>query len=115
MLLHHQIVAATVQCVRSVQHMLDEITPCACVFPGTARAAERSDEPVVCLQEKRAHHPHLHRTSRKVRGGTGVWANTVGMIPYNQTWKGRYKVRHSTGGDSCTHQFAAGDLGLVWY
>ena len=40
------------------------------------------------MQEFRVH--RNHRTSRRVRGGRGLWGKLTGILPYNEAWAGEF-------------------------
>ena len=83
-----QVRAYSRRVLQDVLLRLGDMTPCVAVYEGDAAPVERPDQPVLCLQEYRTH--TSHRTSRRVRGGRGVWGAISGFLPFNYAWSGAF-------------------------
>ncbi len=83
-----QVRAYAQRIIHDVLLRLGDMTPCVALYDGDATPVERPGEPVLCLQEFRVH--KCHRTSRRVRGGKGLWASIAGFLPFNYAWAGSF-------------------------
>jgi hypothetical protein len=88
--------------LEKIVYFLSDITPCRSIYgdanhlkrePSVSlgKPVDRSDEPVMCLQEQRVH-AKSHRGSRRVAGGGAtLWSKLFSFMPYNPVWPGDFE------------------------